>query len=415
MTRHISLPDNYTFEERLGNSGRSLSARVRDARTGGPVALKFWRTPVWLGADEARGYRQHRMAALEPLLSLRHPHLAPVCDLGEVDGGLYAAREFVPGVSLAASLRRYGRMPLHEAVQVARQAAAALDALAAAGLRHGGLTGHNIVLGDDHRVWLTDARMTAEGAGLSVAGAACRFEQTVASPTDLQALAALVFEALTGWNPDSYVQAARHAYHLPTTVRRALDRALSGGGRSFATTQDFAAALLPAPMPTLWRYAWRPAAAAGLFGALATAGSNASPAPRSTEPSHAVAPVAAAQESAPASRPTPSADPRPALSVDPLSAEDRQALITAIHRQGLAVLNHPAVAEVFALSEEQRNQIADCLAEQRTRVAMIVDAAAEGAKTEAAAPMHALREETSTRILLVLNDTQRALWESLAA
>jgi hypothetical protein len=47
-------------------------------------------------------------------------------------------------------------------------------------------------------------------------------------------------------------------------------------------------------------------------------------------------------------------------------------------------------------------------------VTLLVSAAADGAKTDTAAAMQAMRESTRVRILSELNDVQREQWEALA-
>src|SRR5579862_7602576 len=219
MTRRISLPDYYICEELFGQNARAISARGRDRRAATSVVVKALRAPAWFTTDEARQFQAREIETAERLAGVHNAHLVPIEEVGEVEDGVYMARLFVPGLSLAASRRLRGLLPFHEAARVARQVGEALDALAAAGLRHGALTGHNVLLGDDHIVRLTDARVIGEGFAFSVAEAACRFARQAAPAADIRALAALIFEALSGFTVSDDSEAARHAYHLPIAAR----------------------------------------------------------------------------------------------------------------------------------------------------------------------------------------------------
>ena len=76
-------------------------------------------------------------------------------------------------------------------------------------------------------------------------------------------------------------------------------------------------------------------------------------------------------------------------------------------------LAHPLIADKLGLSEDQRNQIQTCLQDQRTLVRALVEVAADGQGNDPEDTMTSLRRTTDTRILMALNDAQRAKWQAV--
>jgi len=98
--------------------------RARDTRLGRVVAIKT--LPSAFAADPQRTARLEREAQL--LAALDNPHIAGIYGLEDVEGGRVLVLEFVDGESLAQRLARSGRLPVDEALTVARQIIDALEA-----------------------------------------------------------------------------------------------------------------------------------------------------------------------------------------------------------------------------------------------------------------------------------------------
>lgn len=409
MTTQILLPDNFEVLGVVGQGELTTVLHAYDRSTSQTVAVKVLPHLAWLTERESRARRHFVIDSMSALACLRHPNIASVYRAEEYGDTVLVTRDLAPGASLRSLLHRYGTLPLGEVGWIVTQTARLLDALAADGLCHGGLSAENIIMDSGGSVVITDAGFAPAARRFTVAGTSCAIAPRVRPETDLTALAAVAFEALTGVWPLRRDGSIAQAYHLPTAVRTALNRTLKG---SYAgTASDFAEELVPVQRPALFRIVWQPAAVVGLLGALATVGG------------HALSESGTASTNAPASVVT--ASPQTALPAPPaaqvaaaaalptLSDEERRAIQLAIRRQGPAALAHPAIAELFRLSDAQQAAIEECLAEQRTRVGMIVSAAADGVKSDTGVAMQNLRETTATRIALLLDDAQRALWESL--
>jgi serine/threonine-protein kinase len=124
--------ERYEVRCTLGRGGMATVYLAHDAVLGRPVALKVLAEHLAGDASfRTRFLREARLAA-----RVMHPNVVQIYDAGEDEAGLYIVMEHVDGESLAEELRRRGRLPAAEAVDVGVQLCAALDAAHAAGLVH---------------------------------------------------------------------------------------------------------------------------------------------------------------------------------------------------------------------------------------------------------------------------------------
>src|SRR5215831_8518763 len=113
----------YEIVAPLGTGGMGEVYRARDSRLGREVAIKA--LPAAFAADPERLARFEREAKL--LASLSHSNIAGIYGLEEAGGARYLALELVEGETLSQRLAR-GPLPLDEALDVARQIAAGVEA-----------------------------------------------------------------------------------------------------------------------------------------------------------------------------------------------------------------------------------------------------------------------------------------------
>ncbi len=76
---------------------------------------------------------------------------------------------------------------------------------------------------------------------------------------------------------------------------------------------------------------------------------------------------------------------------------------------------HPAIANIFQLSQDQYTVIEESLAAQRDQTVYMINSAASGQNIDVTNEMKVQREELQTRILMIMTPSQRALWESLSS
>ena len=140
----------------LGAGGMGEVYRARDTKLGRDVALKI--LPDSFAHDSERLARFTREAQV--LAALNHPHIAAIYGL-EASGTMqFLVLELVDGPTLAeriAGLRAQGsRLPVDEALAIARQIADALEAAHEKGIIHRDLKPANIALDANDRVKVLD-------------------------------------------------------------------------------------------------------------------------------------------------------------------------------------------------------------------------------------------------------------------
>ena len=134
--------------------------RARDERTGRTVALRFVREDV-----VPPGWRREKLlAAAAAAKKVSHPHVAALFDVGELDGKLYLAHEFVPGHSLASLLN--GRpLEQHLAVELGIHLADALAEAERAGVLHGDVQPAAVIVTPADQAKLIDLGLASWTAG----------------------------------------------------------------------------------------------------------------------------------------------------------------------------------------------------------------------------------------------------------
>jgi serine/threonine-protein kinase len=154
---------HYTIESMLGSGGMGAVYLAVDSRLHRRVALKVILDsdkPEEVKESAARLLREARAAA-----SLTHPNIVGVFDVGEIDGRVYLAMEYVVGKTMRELMRDDSiawQRRLRWLVEVAR----ALGAAHREGLVHRDIKPENVMVRDDGLVKVLDfgiARRTAAG------------------------------------------------------------------------------------------------------------------------------------------------------------------------------------------------------------------------------------------------------------
>ena len=131
---------HYQVLSLLGAGGMGEVYLARDPRLDRTVALKI--LPGELAADADRMQRFTREA--KAASALNHPNVATIYDVGESDGISFIVMEHVEGETLLARISR--RMTPPEVVDIAVQAADALDVAHAKGITHRDIKPANLML-----------------------------------------------------------------------------------------------------------------------------------------------------------------------------------------------------------------------------------------------------------------------------
>ena len=141
--------------------------RARDTKLGRDVAIKA--LPAEVAHDAERLARFRREAHV--LASLNHPGIAAIHGLEEDDGHIFLILELVEGETLGERIAR-GRVPLDEALAIARQIADALEEAHEHGIVHRDLKPANVKLTPDGKVKVLDFGLAKAYIGDSAASSA---------------------------------------------------------------------------------------------------------------------------------------------------------------------------------------------------------------------------------------------------
>ena len=177
----------YDVVSLLGEGGMGQVYRAHDTRLNRDVALKI--LPQAFALDRDRIARFRREAQV--LAALNHPHIAQIHGLEEATGTQVLVLELVDGESLDRRIVRE-RIPVDEALGIAKQMAEALKAAHEKGIIHRDLKPANIALTREGQVKVLDfglakATDTADGASLDVMNS-----PTITSPAILSSVGVIL-------------------------------------------------------------------------------------------------------------------------------------------------------------------------------------------------------------------------------
>ena len=217
-TLEQALSSTYRLDRELGRGGMAVVYVAYDRKHDRNVALKVIRPDVAYQGAAERFSREIRLAA-----RLQHPHILPVHDSGESAGQLWYTMPFVEGESLRERLDREKRLPIGEAVRVAREAAQALAYAHQHSVIHRDIKPENLLLAKDGSVLVADFGIARALAGSGPATSALSTEHSarltetgmaIGTPaymapevrlgapaevrSDIYSLSAVLYEMLTG-------------------------------------------------------------------------------------------------------------------------------------------------------------------------------------------------------------------------
>ena len=215
----------YAILEKVGEGGMGVVYKAEDTRLERFVALKF--LPEAYAKDvilRERLLREARAAS-----ALNHPNICTIYDVGQENGDLFIAMEFLQGVNLMQLLRR-GPLPFDQLLAIAIDVANGLEAAHSSGIIHRDIKLANIFITNSGRTKILDFGLakktaakgavvaaTAEGtppadelqmsSGLAALGTAAYMspEQALGKPldgrTDLFSFGIVLYEMATGQAP----------------------------------------------------------------------------------------------------------------------------------------------------------------------------------------------------------------------
>ena len=209
---NAALEGRYRIESELGEGGMATVYLADDLKHERKVALKVLKPELAAAVVGAERF----LAEIKTTANLQHPHILPLFDSGEADTYLFYVMPRVEGESLRERLDREHQLPVDEAVQIAKNVAEALDYAHRQGVIHRDIKPANILLQDGKPV-VSDfgialavgsagaARLTETGLSVGtpyyMSPEQATGDQYVGPPSDTYALAAMLYEMLTGEPP----------------------------------------------------------------------------------------------------------------------------------------------------------------------------------------------------------------------
>ena len=159
----VALGRQYEIQHLLGKGGMGAVYLATEAALEREVAIKV--LPPDRGATKDSRDRFRREARTAAKLS--HPNIVPLYTFGDVDGTLYFVMGYVKGESLAARLKREGRLPNEDARRILIELCDALEYAHKVGVIHRDIKPDNVLLEEGTgRALLTDFGVAkALGAG----------------------------------------------------------------------------------------------------------------------------------------------------------------------------------------------------------------------------------------------------------
>jgi serine/threonine-protein kinase len=211
---------HYRLLEQLGQGGMGVVYKAYDTKLKREVAIKFLSPEISLQEQD----RERFLIEAQAAAALNHPNIATIHAIEEVDDELFIVMEFIDGPDLKKKMVSE-QLSVDNAIDIAIQIAAGLQAAHEKGITHRDIKPANIMLTSKGQVKITDfglAKM-AQASALTKAGmtvgtiAYMSPEQAqgleVDHRTDIWALGAVLYETLTGQQPFAglYEQAVLYA------------------------------------------------------------------------------------------------------------------------------------------------------------------------------------------------------------
>jgi len=208
---------HYNVLERLGESATGELFRARDTKVGRTVALKFFAAELFADPSSRAAFFDDARAAM----TLSHPNIATLFDVGEYEGDCYLAYEFASGITLRQECEGRSVNP-RRVVELAVQIADALADAHGSGVLHGDLRPDTIIVTHKGSAKVLELGMSRWTSGGRIRAKAARDpralgpeavsivsymspEQVLGGPVDARSdvfsLGVIAYEMLTGRNP----------------------------------------------------------------------------------------------------------------------------------------------------------------------------------------------------------------------
>ncbi len=146
------LGGRYEIESRVGGGGMAIVYKGHDVLLHRKVAVKILRQQFVHDEDFIRRFRREAQSAA----SLSHPNVVSIYDVGKEDDIHFIVMEYIEGSNLNEIIKERAPIQVGEAVHIASQICDALEHAHANQIIHRDIKPHNILIGKNGRVKVTD-------------------------------------------------------------------------------------------------------------------------------------------------------------------------------------------------------------------------------------------------------------------
>ena len=164
----ILLANRYQIIQMLGEGGMGAVYKANDIELDRIIALKVIRPELASNPEILQRFKQELILARQ----VTDRNVIRIFDLGEANGIRFITMEYVEGESLYHILRRQGKVPINEAVEIMRQMLSGLQAAHREGVIHRDLKPGNIMRDSQGRIVVMDFGLarSLEGGGMTLTG-----------------------------------------------------------------------------------------------------------------------------------------------------------------------------------------------------------------------------------------------------
>ena len=205
---------HFKILETIGTGGMATVYKAQDLLNKNRlVALKVLKEENYLDETQRKRFKYESLI----IEQLDHPHIVRIIERGEMDDCWYIAMELLPGESLAQLVKRQGRLPVGDALEIMQQIVDALKAIHAQGIVHRDLKPENIMVsqcgGQRHFIKLLDfgLAITPAQSRLTMSGVVMgtirylppeRLRGGASTPAgDVYSVGVIFYEMVTGSKP----------------------------------------------------------------------------------------------------------------------------------------------------------------------------------------------------------------------
>lgn len=142
----------YELIEQLGQGGFGIVYKAEDPTLGRLVALKVLHPQLTVDPRFIGNFK--REARLMAMVS--NSNVVSIHEIGEVDGRIFIAMQYLPGGNLDQKIKKDGPIPFEEALEITRQIAKGLEAGHRKNLVHRDVKPANILFDEDGNVLIGD-------------------------------------------------------------------------------------------------------------------------------------------------------------------------------------------------------------------------------------------------------------------